>query len=163
MPRKNQRDAAIVNALLMNKNLSNEWNVVPIHCLPQQEVVKVLQKSIGFLAFGHPEGFGLPLAEAAACGCALIGYSGLGGREIFQLGNQLGVSWEVDYGDWQGFLYGIEALHKKLLEEPDLLHSSLEALSKEIRIRYSPQGMIDSVSKCLSIWESQLQNNVLAN
>ena len=30
--------------------------------------------SILFLSFGYPEGFGLPVAEAMSCGCAVIGY-----------------------------------------------------------------------------------------
>ena len=56
------------------------------------------------LAFGHPEGFGLPLAEAAACGCALIGYTGLGGREIFELGEPYNSVWIIEYGDWNQFI-----------------------------------------------------------
>ena len=39
-----------------------------------------------FLAFGHPEGFGLPIAEAMAAGCWVVGYSGGGGQELFRFG-----------------------------------------------------------------------------
>ena len=35
-----------------------------------------------FLSCGHPEGFGLPLAEAIACGCLVVGYHGLAGRDF---------------------------------------------------------------------------------
>ena len=72
MPRKNSRDAAIVAALLHSQPWFAGWKLEPIQGLPQTDVAKRLRTSLGFLAFGHPEGFGLPLAEAAACGCALI-------------------------------------------------------------------------------------------
>ena len=36
-----------------------------------------------FVALGHTEGFGLPLAEALAAGCLVAGYDGGGGRELF--------------------------------------------------------------------------------
>ena len=104
MPRKNSRDAAIVSALLRSQPWFAGWTLEPIQGLGQADVAKQLQKSLAFLAFGHPEGFGLPLAEAAACGCALIGYSGLGGRELLAMARSKGVGWEVEYGDWQGFL-----------------------------------------------------------
>jgi hypothetical protein len=41
---------------------------VAIYGLSKQQVATALQRSLVFLAFGHPEGFGLPLAEAAASG-----------------------------------------------------------------------------------------------
>ena len=46
-------------------------------------VADILRESQVFLSFGHPEGFGLPPAEALACGCLVIGYHGGGGREYF--------------------------------------------------------------------------------
>ena len=86
MPRKNSKDSSIVAAFLKQQEwfLKSGWALQPISGLPQKQVSEILQKSLIFLAFGHPEGFGLPLAEAAACGCYLIGYSGLGGRELLQ-------------------------------------------------------------------------------
>ena len=87
MPRKNAKDSSVVAAILRSKPWFQDsgWSLKAISGLPQYEVAQILQRSLVFLAFGHPEGFGLPIAEAASCGCYVIGYSGLGGRELLEL------------------------------------------------------------------------------
>lgn len=156
MPRKNGRDAAIVTALMQHQPWFKGWSLQPIEGLPQTKVASLMSKSLGFLSFGHPEGFGLPLAEAAACGCALIGYSGLGGRELFALAKERRVGWEIEYGDWHGFLLGAEALIQKAQKDPQEIVDKLQNLSKEVRHRYSWKFMVESVGKALARWESQL-------
>ena len=156
MPRKNSRDAAIVTALIKQQPWFKGWKLQAIHGLPQNKVATLLQRSIGFLAFGHPEGFGLPLAEAAACGCALIGYSGLGGRELFSSATKKKVGWQVEFGDWQGFLSGAEMLIQHAERQPKTLAINLQGLSTEVRRIYSFEAMIQSVAESLPRWESQL-------
>lgn len=156
MPRKNSRDAAIVTALLQQQPWFAGWKLQQIHGMPQPKVATMLQRSLGFLAFGHPEGFGLPLAEAAACGCALIGYSGLGGRELLALAKEQQVGWEVEFGDWQGFLSSTKALIQRVEQEPKTIVAQLQALSQQVRERYTWQAMVQSVAEALPRWESQL-------
>ena len=156
MPRKNSRDATIVSALLQQQPWFRNWELKPIHNLPQTKVAAHLQSSMGFLAFGHPEGFGLPIAEAAACGCALIGYSGLGGRELFDLAKEKQVGWQVEFGDWQGFLSGAEKLIKSVERQPQTIVTQLQGLSDQVREKYSFKAMVRSVSDALPRWESQL-------
>jgi glycosyltransferase involved in cell wall biosynthesis len=36
-----------------------------------------------FVSLGHTESFGLPVAEALASGCLVVGYDGGGGHELF--------------------------------------------------------------------------------
>ena len=50
--------------------------------MQHEEVALALQEALLFLSCGHPEGFGLPLAEAIACGCLVVGYHGLAGRDF---------------------------------------------------------------------------------
>ena len=121
----------------------------------QTDVAQRLRTSSGS-SFGHPEGFGLPLAEAAACGCALIGYSGLGGRELMTMARSQQVGWEVEFGDWQGFLHATEALIRAVNEQPQTVISHLQALSDQVRQKYSWTAMVDSVGNALPRWESQL-------
>ena len=66
-----------------------------------------------FLSFGHPEGFGLPVAEALASQCAVVGYDGIGGRELFNLSSNYGLSEMVPYGDYSfvNAIYYILTLH----------------------------------------------------
>ena len=120
MPRKNPSDARAVLAMLQRKPWFSGWNIQPISGCTQLEVLQHLQNSTIFLAFGHPEGFGLPLAEAAACGCALVGYTGLGGKEIFSLSKQYDVAFPVEYGDWLGFVNSCESIISSLNNNPTL-------------------------------------------
>lgn len=160
MPRKNGRDAAVVVALLQAQPWWSEsgWQLVPIDQRPQAEVAQILQESLMFLAFGHPEGFGLPLAEALASGCALAGYSGLGGRELFALGAERGVALEVAYGDWLGFVEAVAAFDRSLRQQQAAVLQALLAASKAVRSRYSPSAMQASVAAALPRWETHLRD-----
>ena len=156
MPRKNSKDASIVISLLRRASWFQGWELCEIDRMSQFEVKESLQKCIGLLAFGHPEGFGLPLAEAAACGCALIGYSGLGGREIFALAKENNVGWEVDFGDWGGFIDGAYILNKLLNDNPTKFTENLKSFSKRVRSIYSQENMMLSVKTALDKCEKML-------
>ena len=157
MPRKNSKDSGIVAACLkQQKWFKNEgWSMRPIDGLPQEQVAKVLQESLVFLAFGHPEGFGLPIAEAAACGCYVIGYSGLGGGELLRILSEHSSGLEIAYGDWLGFIAGCKELSKIVNYNPAKLAENLLKGSKTIRSIYNPKEMINSVGRALDSWEAQ--------
>ena len=159
MPRKNGRDAAIVAALLSGQPWFRKggWSLLAIDGLPQPQVAEALQQSLVFLAFGHPEGFGLPLAEAAACGCYVIGYSGLGGEELLQLAEHHQAGEAVAYGHWLGFVQACQRLHIRLHQDQQELAACLLAHSKAVRSRYSPEAMQQSVASALARWEQQLR------
>ena len=155
MPRKNKRDSGIVTELIKTKPwfAKEGWQVVAIDKMSQADVAKILQESMIFLAFGHPEGFGLPLAEATACGCFTIGYSGIGGREIFKIAEACGVGHNVEYGDLTGFIDGIENFRIKLNSNKPVLIQTLQKMSNRIREKYSPMEMINSVKASIANWE----------
>ena len=48
------------------------------------EVADVLGRTTVFVSLGHSESFGLPVAEALASGCLVVGYDGGGGHELFE-------------------------------------------------------------------------------
>ncbi|MDR2056671.1 MAG: glycosyltransferase family 1 protein [Desulfovibrio sp.] len=86
MPRKNKALAdqirLITLALLDAANIETEF--VSVHNLGREEVADVLAACHIFLSTGFPEGFALPPAEAMACGCVPVGFSGLGGFEYMR-------------------------------------------------------------------------------
>ncbi len=158
MPRKNAKDSSIVSAFLQQKAWFQAagWSLQPINGLPQEDVAKLLQRSLVFLAYGHPEGFGLPLAEAASCGCYLIGYSGLGGSELLKLASAHYAGREVAYGDWLGFLDACQDLNDRLNKNPTELMNNLLQSSNVVRELYNYQRMVDSVQTAMERWEGQL-------
>ena len=66
------------------------------------------------------------------------------------------VGWEVEYGDWQGFLNATEALIHSVQEQPQIIVNQLQVLSDQVRRQYSLAAMVQSVKKALDHWEPQL-------
>lgn len=83
MPRRGSADAEKVLRLLSGRGVLNGWEVVPLEGLTHAEVAEQLRTTRIFMAFTYQEGFGLPAAEAMACGNYVVGYHGFGGREFF--------------------------------------------------------------------------------
>ncbi|WP_156779355.1 glycosyltransferase [Synechococcus sp. BL107] len=156
MPRKNLLDGSVVASILRERSLLSGWTIKPIDGLAHTSVIELMSESFLFLSFGHPEGFGLPVAEALACGCAVVGYSGLGGRELFNLGSEFSMASEVAFGDWADFVNSVEDFELSLCQNPDRVFRNLTLLSAEVRSRYSLSAMQDSVSLALDKVEASL-------
>jgi len=60
-----------------------DWDFVPISGLTERQVAETLRRCAAFISLSERDGFGLPPAEAMACGCYVVGYHGGGGREFF--------------------------------------------------------------------------------
>jgi hypothetical protein len=84
MPRKLNEDVVqVINILNLSGKLKN-WELKVIDKMNEKEVADSLKESTFFLSFNHREGFGMPPAEAMACGCVVVGYAGKGGKEFFK-------------------------------------------------------------------------------
>ena len=83
MPRKLNEDAIQIINILGQRGVLKGWDLIEINNISEQDVAKILKDTTFFLSFNHKEGFGLPPAEAMACGCIVIGYPGRGGEEYF--------------------------------------------------------------------------------
>lgn len=84
MPRKRPRDASLLKALFRNDKRFADVEIVFVEDATEQETANHLADASVFVALGRDEGFGLPVAEALAAGCAVVGYVGGGGVELFQ-------------------------------------------------------------------------------
>ena len=60
------------------------WELVRLDGLRQTEFAAGLRSSRITLCLPYQEGFGLPAAEAMACGNYVIGFHGFGGREFMR-------------------------------------------------------------------------------
>lgn len=143
MPRKNPDH---VNAILQSLNFASSpyfhsWTGQPLESLAHSEIASKLSSAKIFLSFGHPEGFGLPIAEAMAAGCWVIGYSGNGGRELFGFG----ASTEIPFGDWNTFLTSIVATINDFALYPRDMSLRLHRQSLAIQKLYSSEAQDYSI------------------
>jgi len=84
MSRKLRRDAKEVINILRFRGVLRDYELVNIDQKKENEVASILKESLFFLSFSNVEGCPLPPMEAMACGCLVIGYDGIGGREYFK-------------------------------------------------------------------------------
>ena len=84
MPRKQREQAVQILSILILRDALRDVQVKLIQNMSEQETAEVLRQSMIFLSLSDQEGFGLPPAEAMACGCIVVGYHGVGGREFFK-------------------------------------------------------------------------------
>jgi glycosyltransferase involved in cell wall biosynthesis len=104
MPRKRADDAASVISLLKLRGVLESWELVRIDDCSEVETAELLRTAKLFLSFSGREGFGLPPVEALACGCLVVGYHGLAGREYFHPPFAMA----VEDGDIAGFARSVE-------------------------------------------------------
>lgn len=82
-PRKRPREASLLRTLLRLDERLAGVQVLELVDAPRAEVATTLGATTVFVALGHSESFGLPVAEALASGCLVVGYDGGGGHELF--------------------------------------------------------------------------------
>lgn len=99
LSRKHVHHARSVQLMAAQHHILHAYPFKELPRLSHEELASELCEALVFLSCGHPEGFGLPLAEAIACGCITVGYHGLGGRDF-----SYPALHEVDFGDLKGFI-----------------------------------------------------------
>ena len=137
MPRKNPQHVQAIMQSIQRSGLehSGGWQGEPLQDLSHAQVAERLNGARLFLAFGHPEGFGLPIAEAMASGCWVVGYSGGGGRELFRFG----ASQEVCFGDWPGFIAAVQDALNTFAMAPRETEMRLQRQAQAVRVLYGPE------------------------
>ncbi|MFK0331998.1 glycosyltransferase [Rhizobium sp. NPDC090275] len=141
MPRRMAQDAHRVLQILKERGVLDGWTVVPLHNLTQSEVAAQLRTTKIYLAFTHQEGFGLPPAEAMACGNYVIGQHGFGGREFFRPE----FSKPVEAADVFGFARALEDAMQAERAEPGWCQAKGQAASGYILGEYSVARERDDV------------------
>ena len=145
MPRRLSDDVAQVINILRFRGVLDDVALTPIDKMSEAEVAAAMKESLIFLSFSSREGFGLPPAEAMACGCLVIGYTGGGGDEYFLPE----WSYPVPDGDIVTFAQTVEAVlagHSR--GDADLAEKRRRA-SEFILDRYSVER---EEASCLAAW-----------
>jgi len=135
MPRKREDELLQVINLLKFRGALADYELAPISDRTEAEVAAILRESLLFLSCGHPEGFSLPPAEAMACGCIVVGYHGMGGREYFRED----FCYPVAVGDIRGFVERVETVLELHKTNAGILAGMARRASDFIRREYSPK------------------------
>ncbi len=83
-PRKRPREASLLRTLLARDERLTGVELVELVDVPRAQVVEALGRTTVFVSLNHSESFGLPVAEALAAGCLVVGYDGGGGTDLFE-------------------------------------------------------------------------------
>ena len=130
---KDQNTATQVVWMLRRRGLT--MDIVSVKDVNHEQVAAAFRESRMYLNFCIPEGFGLPPAEAMACGCQVVGWNGIGGAEFFKEPYAL----PLDYSDVKGYVDAVEGL----LEGRITL--DVQGASAFIHQHYSPETERESL------------------
>jgi hypothetical protein len=140
MPRKRRDEATEVLAILGARGALDGWEVTPIVDRSETQTAEILSRTSVFLSFSHREGFGLPPAEALACGCVVAGYHGYGGRDISPH-----ALWVAD-GDVLGFARTVEDILTSWDREAQRWALLRDEGARHARATYTPQRFGETVA-----------------
>ncbi len=83
-PKKRPREGALLRRLLAGDPRLADVDRHELVDVERPVVAERLGRATVFVSLGHSEGFGLPVAEALASECLVVGYDGGGGHELFE-------------------------------------------------------------------------------
>jgi len=145
MPRRLRSDIIqVINILKFNKVLEG-WTIRPIENMNEDEVAECMKESAIFLSFNINEGFGMPPAEAMACGCIVVGYPGQGGNEIFSEK----FCFPVKDRDVKAYVKTLEKVIKAYEDNPKTLLNMANNASNHILSSYS---MTEEENTIIETW-----------
>jgi glycosyltransferase involved in cell wall biosynthesis len=135
MPRRGLDEASQVLGILRGRGVTCGWEVRPLEGLTEDQVADQLRLTTIFLNFAYQEGFGLPAAEAMACGAYVVGFHGFGGREYFRPE----FSHPVEPGDVVGMARAVEEVINREARERGWCQLRGAAAAQFIAAEYSPE------------------------
>lgn len=114
-----------------------DWEPIPLTGMSERQVADALRESAIFLSLSDRDGFGLPPAEAMACGCYVVGYAGGGGDEFF----------DSRYCSPTTSTADVVAKLESAMTRPmaELIEAGSRAAAT-VTARYSPSGLRDDLS-----------------
>ncbi len=148
-PRKNEFLVRQLINVLKYRGALKDFDLMPYSDLPQTQVAQLLQDSAVFLSFGWFEGFGLPPAEAMACGCITIGFHAQGGKEFMKPE----LSYPIETGDLLGYAKTVEKVLNNYDSDKEHYDTLRRTTSKFIHDEYSPAREEGDV---INIWQDIL-------
>jgi len=144
MPRKNVGDAKQVLYMLRYRKKLAGWTIREIDKVSEAKAAEIIRESAIFMSFGHPEGFGLPPAEAMAAHAIVIGYHGNGGRDWFTAER----GFPIEMGQILTYGQTMERVLEEYSRDPSRLNEMARRARDFIRGEYSPEAERQSIVGC---------------
>lgn len=141
MPRKLSSHSKMI-LFFLKKALPKHWRIEAIDGLNEEGVRDILSRSKIFLSFSEFEGCPLPPVEAALSGNQVVGYTGEGAKEYWNLP----MFTEVYCGDIRNYVKQILIKIEQLEQNPPIDFESINLLAK----RYNTEAEITSVTQFVS-------------
>lgn len=138
MPRKLSFHSKMIIFFLKNR-LPQHWRINAIDGLNEDGVRDILSRSKIFMSFSEFEGCPLPPVEAGLSGNHVVGYTGEGAKEYWNLP----IFTEVYCGDIRDYVEKVLRKINELENNPPVDFESIDTLAK----RYSADAEIRTVSK----------------
>ena len=123
--------------ILRSRGVLADWELTPISGRTERETAGIMRDSAIFLSFSEREGFGLPPAEAMACGSYVVGYPGLAGREFFDPA----YCTPVADGDLLALARAVEEACAQYDSDPAVLAKKGAIASQQVLSRYAPANL----------------------
>jgi hypothetical protein len=133
--RKNQADVVQVISALKSRRRLQGWQFQPIENCSSSEVAAILKDSCIFMSFGHPEGISLSNLVAMLSRCWVVGYSGVGCREYFDLN----LCEEVPFGDIVSFVETVECAAQRYNTNRIGFNGRVASAQSYVRCTYSDE------------------------
>jgi len=141
VPRRRPHDRDQLLHTLHARGVLDGWELVPIEGRTEDQVADLMRDAAIFLSFSERDGFGLPPAEAMACGCYVVGFTGGGGRDYFDAE----YCTPVADGDLLAFARSVEEAVRRYDTDPDGLAKAGLLASERILGRYHADGLRDDL------------------
>lgn len=143
LPRKRGMEIGTILTMAKIRGMPKGWDIFSVGGVSEKEVAEAFKRNRIFLSLSQREGFGLPPAEAMACGCVVVGYTGYGGDEFMLPG----ISYPVPDGD---FISLTRSLVDVFSLSPEALAEIGHKASTFIRATYSTEAEVNSIRSAWS-------------
>jgi hypothetical protein len=143
VPAKRPAELRQLIDVLSARGVLGDWRFVRIEGMSEADVASTLQASPLFVSLNKAEGFGLPPAEAIACGCRVVGFHGMAAQEFFREP----FASAVEDGDVIGLARAVETFVTTYTDDDAELQQRGAEGSAWILARYSRDGQAQDLAR----------------
>ena len=145
LTRKDATGRWLRGIFIRKKVSATPWAWIPLHNLDEAAYAQQLRESAIYLPTTLQEGMHVSVIEAMACGCLVVGYHGIGGRDLM-VGEGEGQNCIlVENGDLLALGQTVEMVLKKLTDDPHAYAPIIQNALKTAALYQDPTAEADAL------------------